>query len=80
MLGELDELRETVVESGDLTVELPDGFSAEVVGDYATTRQGGRVSCAVGSLPSGGRRTVVFKLRGGKGMAGGPASADRECG
>lgn len=62
VLGELDELRETVVESCDLVVERPSGFVVEVVGDYATARRGRRLSCVVGSLASGGRRTVVFKV------------------
>ncbi len=62
VLGELEEMRETVVESCDLTVELPAGFRAEVVGDYATTLRDGRIACAIGSLPSGGKRTVVLKL------------------
>ena len=62
VLGELDELRETVVESCDLAVERPSGFGVEVVGDYATSQRSRRLSCVVGSLASGGLRTVVFKV------------------
>jgi Ca-activated chloride channel family protein len=65
VLGELDELRETVVESCDLAVERPSGFVVEVVGDYArdsSAHRGRRLSCVLGSLSSGGQRTVVFKV------------------
>ncbi len=62
VLGELDELRETVVESCDLVVEAPAGFAVEVVGDYATNRKGLELACVLGSLTSGASRAVVVKV------------------
>ena len=62
VLGELDALRATVVESCELRIDVPNGIRAEVIGDYAISRPGGRLACVVGSLASGARRTVVFKL------------------
>lgn len=62
VLGELEELRETVVESCDLVLETPPGFAAELVGDYAATHDAGRWSCVVGSLASGALRRVVWKI------------------
>ena len=64
VLGELDALRATVVESCELRIDVPNGIRAEVIGDYAISRRAGRrrLACVVGSLASGARRTVVLKL------------------
>ena len=80
VLGELEELRATVVESCDLVVDTPTGFHAELVGDYAHQRergrgrQGDRLTCVVGSLPGGASRTLVLKLTCGAGDLGDEAA------
>jgi Ca-activated chloride channel family protein len=79
VLGELDELRETVVESCDLVLETPAGFRAELVGDFAVAREaraggGERLTCVLGALGSGASRAVVVKLRCGAGERGSEAA------
>ncbi|MEO8197381.1 MAG: VWA domain-containing protein [Thermoanaerobaculia bacterium] len=62
VLGELEELRSTVVESCDLVLETPAGFRAELLGDYATTLTSQRLTAVVGSFVAAARRDLVFKL------------------
>lgn len=62
VLGELDELRATVVDRCELRLDVPNGFRAEVLGDYAITHPDAQLACVVGALASGARRTVIFKL------------------
>ncbi|HYE63274.1 MAG TPA: VWA domain-containing protein [Phycisphaerales bacterium] len=70
VLGELDQLRETAVESCDFVLELPEGVRVEVMGDYACRTEASRLVCTLGPLVSGAQRAAIFKVTCSDGSLG----------
>jgi Ca-activated chloride channel homolog len=73
-VGELGDLLAVATRQVHLEVEPGDGVGAEVVSEYWSGREGGRVRVAVGDLLAGEERQVVLSLRFPPGAAG----ADRK--
>ena len=63
LLGELAEMEGTAVENAVLSLVLPQGVEVHALGRASVTRHQGRLEVALGPVPHGAARVVVFKVR-----------------
>ena len=63
LLGELRETKAVAVERATVTVDLPEGVEASLVGFYPSTQEPDRLVVRVGSLGTGRPRSVILKLK-----------------
>jgi Ca-activated chloride channel family protein len=63
VLAELEQMSATVAEDVRVDVTLPAGVEAEVLGDYPTLRENGRLVSALGSMIASGTRSLLLRLR-----------------
>jgi Ca-activated chloride channel family protein len=63
VLAELEQVSATVAENVRVDVTLPAGDEAEVLGDYPTLRENGRLVSAIGSMIASGTRSMALRLR-----------------
>jgi Ca-activated chloride channel homolog len=70
LLGELDEAGAALAEGLVVTLDLPAGMDAEVLGQTAVTAQGRRLTVRMGAMGAGIPRSLVLRLTCPKGAPG----------
>lgn len=62
VLGELQDLCETVAEDVQLTLKFPEGAIVENISGFPTARDASSLCTVIGPLPANGSRTVIFRV------------------
>jgi Ca-activated chloride channel homolog len=70
VLAELGDLRQTVVENIELSVQIPDDVNVECLGLYPAKQVENALKISMGSIISEGMRTVLLRLRIPQGLPG----------
>ena len=70
MLGELEELRTSLVENVTVELEVPEGVRVRSLSNYPETEKDGKRSFYIGSIGSGGLKRLLFRVFTSRGEEG----------